>query len=552
MAEGHDCFRSKLNVGRDGIFGCCGLLARAYGRGLRPWLAGLAVAVGGGWAATPSAQPVLVPRGEPQLFVDDQLIAESHGLQRTLHQPRKDGGGEEPVLSCPEMFGYRANLQANYSIIRDPRLNAWVMYCLRFVSPLPATSADGWRRTAIIRYVSADGINWRSESPDGMECVFPRSRTDVFDQASRASQPRIDVGTIWYDHSDADWPYKAWIALVNLEAGKSGEYFFRSRDGRHFERRELVVPSRTHQIVAGGHELVGAGDTTRFAFDPGSGKFLALLKFLTNKADPVTGSRLRSRAYQFVDRLEAPVDIQKLNTVALVPENAQRNGDLPFDEYYDVSAYRYGSHWLGELKIWHGQGDYAWSAAGAAFLKLISSSDGLAWRRVGYVNDSGFAEVYLANGPEGGNDGRNDGGYMTTFCNAPLRIGNELIFYYGASSYGKNASPDRRLTGGGIFRARLRLDGFVSVDAGPLTTPALRFAGEDLRVNSAGNVTVEVLDDRNIVLGSARVSGDDVRQRVRFAGRSLRALGGDRPEVRLRFTVEPGAALYAFVIDGEN
>jgi hypothetical protein len=86
-------------------------------------------------------------------------------------------------------------------------------------------------------------------------------------------------------------------------------------------------------------------------------------------------------------------------------------------------------------------------------------------------------EIFLPNGAERGNDGRNDGGYISEFSQGPLRVGDELIYYYSASSYGKNAPANRRLTGGGIFRARLRRDGFVSVDSGALTTPLLEFKG---------------------------------------------------------------------------
>ena len=92
-----------------------------------------------------------------------------------------------------------------------------------------------------------------------------------------------------------------------------------------------------------------------------------------------------------------------------------------------------------------------------------------------FNNDAGTPEVFIPNGPEGGNHGQNDGGYMSEFSQGPLRIGDELIYYYGCSSYGKNHPRDVRISGGGIFRARLRLDGFVSIDGGTLTTRPLRF-----------------------------------------------------------------------------
>ena len=87
-------------------------------------------------------------------------------------------------------------------------------------------------------------------------------------------------------------------------------------------------------------------------------------------------------------------------------------------------------------------------------MKLAVSRDGLKWAKVPFPNDDGIPEVFIPNGPEGGNDGLNDGGYMTDISTGPLRIGDELMFYYGSSSYGKNHPQGIRVSGGGIFRAR--------------------------------------------------------------------------------------------------
>src|SRR4051794_2670752 len=55
-------------------------------------LGAFAVTSGGGGAPAGGAvEPVQA--GISQLFVDDALIAEQHGLRRTLHPPRKDNGG---------------------------------------------------------------------------------------------------------------------------------------------------------------------------------------------------------------------------------------------------------------------------------------------------------------------------------------------------------------------------------------------------------------------------------------------------------------------------
>ena len=211
----------------------------------------------------------------------------------------------------------------------------------------------------------------------------------------------------------------------------------------------------------------------------------------------------------------------------LLPPAAEQNNDYPHDEYYGSTGWRYESLWLGGLKIWHGQGDHPWSAAGCAYLKLISSRDGLHWSKVPFNNSDGYPEVFIANGPEGGNHGKNDGGYLTEFSQEPLRINDELIFYYGCSSYGKNNPDSLRVGGGGIFRARLRIDGFVSVEAGTFSTRLLRFKGDNLIVNSIGPLTVEILDVKGDLINKKKISGDSIRHIVTFDEKILKKLSGE-------------------------
>jgi hypothetical protein len=122
-----------------------------------------------------------------------------------------------------------------------------------------------------------------------------------------------------------------------------------------------------------------------------------------------------------------------------------------------------------------------------------------------------------------------------------------LIYYYGASSWGKNHPEGIRLTGGGIFRARLRPDGFVSIDGGTLTSVPLRFDGTKLFVNAVGPLKVEALDRFGEVLGAAMVVGDSLNHAVTFTGRTL-AQAAPEGSVRLRFSLSRGAALYSFTI----
>lgn len=87
------------------------------------------------------------------------------------------------------------------------------------------------------------------------------------------------------------------------------------------------------------------------------------------------------------------------------------------------------------------------------------------------------------------------GGYHSEFSNPPIRMGDELWFYYGSSQFGKNVRPNI----GGICLSKLRLDGFASMEGGcypgTLTTRPLDFNGKILTVNclprKGGNIGVE-------------------------------------------------------------
>lgn len=489
---------------------------------------------------SPAAAPasVDVRTGVAQLFVDDVLLDWRAGLKRTLRQPKKDDGGNAPVIALDREFGAAAaTLEANGTIVYDPKLKRHVMFALAYSPP-----TEGPDRARLYRFTSEDALDW-VKGDDGTP---QRIAFDLLDAASGRRATNIDLFSCAFDERDAAFPYRGWLHFANWGEDLEGIYFVRSADGRMWERGRQIMRSGSRTINQDGRVLQGPGDVTIFYHDRAEGRFLGLLKFSSpGYVGPQNG--LRARAYAFVDRLDEPFDLGRVERVELVPAAADANGDLPHDEYYASTAWRYESLWLGGLKIWHGGGDYPHSAAGCAFLKLAASRDGLRWKKIAFPNDAGVPEVFLPNGPEGSNGGRNDGGYVTEFSQGPLRLGDELIYYYGCSSWGKKKPRDVRVSGGGIFRARLRVDGFVSVDGGTLTTKPLTFHGRDLFVNGVGPIGVEALDADGKSLGAAEANEDSLRHRIVFDGKSLRDLapGG---VVRLRFTVRDGGGLYSFTV----
>jgi len=499
------------------------------------------LALTGGPRARAEAKAVAIPAGIAQLFVDDYLIESQTGLKRTLRQPKKDHGGSLPVLA-PEGL---QTLMASGTIVFDPRLKKHVMFALAFFQP-----PNGRYQVDMYRFTSPDAMTWTAGDDGKLE----RIDFDLVDAASGRKATNIDLFSCYYDTTDAKHPYKGWLYFANWGDDLEGIYYVRSADGRAWERVRQVVnawaggddPS-CRTIRQDGRILKGPGDVTLFYHDEIGRRFLGIFKFYSAEGGVGLKNDLRSRAYAFFDRLDEPFDTQRIDRIALLPPAADADGDKPHDEYYASSAWRYESLWLGGLKVWHGGGDYPYSAAGCAFLKLVVSRDGLTWKKVPFANDDGIPEVFIPNGKEGGNDGRNDGGYMTEFSQGPLRIGNELIYYYASSSWGKNAPRPKRISGGGLFRARLRPDGFVSVDAGTLTTRPLSFEGNDLFVNGIGPIRVCVVDEDGTVLAAAAISGDSLRHKVAFDGRSLRGVAA-KGVARLRFAVTDPGRLYSFTI----
>ncbi len=218
--------------------------------------------------------------------------------------------------------------------------------------------------------------------------------------------------------------------------------------------------------------------------------------------------------------------------------------DHPKDELYALRIFRYESIFLGLLKIYHTQTD-------RCDLQLIVSRNAKSWQRP-------YRSPFLANSTE---PGSYDYGNLDE-SGEPVRMGDELWFYYGGRSILHNEKPVE--TNGSLNLATLRLDGFTSLDAGEeegiLLTKPLLLEGKSLYVNAAvkgGEMLAEILEDKPgippgqlPVLASftkaacTPVTVDSVRQRISWQGEpTFDQIRGKT--VRLRFHLHK-AALYSF------
>ncbi|MBM4076751.1 MAG: hypothetical protein FJ267_14075 [Planctomycetes bacterium] len=237
-------------------------------------------------------------------------------------------------------------------------------------------------------------------------------------------------------------------------------------------------------------------------------------------------------------------------------------------EYMDLWSHRIGGQktgaWLGQLWIFHSDRsspDFqmptipnVWRK-GTTELRLVISRDaGQSWQP---VCDK---QVWLP-----GHD-QDDGYDRLVCCSCPIRVGDELRFYYACWNgdhlvFYRDGTPfySNRLRNSSTAWATLRLHGHVSLDAGEqageLVTKLIRCEGSRLSVNatvSKGTLRVEVVDSSGQAIeGFSKndcltLSGDGVRQEVTWKdGRNLKSLVGQA--IRLKFELKRGE-LYSFLV----
>ena len=163
-------------------------------------------------------------------------------------------------------------------------------------------------------------------------------------------------------------------------------------------------------------------------------------------------------------------------------------------------------------------------------IQFASSRDGITWNRL--------RDPYVAAGRHGGLDLR-----LVSMCQGMVRRGDVLHQYFigWPHTHGRPVVWDKDLVDraewlkrdlGGIYCATLRLDGFVSLDAGDeasvITTRPLRFTGNRLLLNvhtdGAGSVRVALMrPDGTAIPGfgdsdAVAINADSVNQEVVWSG----------------------------------
>ena len=475
-----------------------------------------------GYAAS---QPIDVGSAR-QLFIDRRFIAHSQGIQLVMNRPRRDG---VVLLQADQPWEQGAHLSVYSSVLRE---NGKTRIWYDLVRPTGEGRYDHQRRVCY------------AESTDGLHFVKPRLGLHAIDgsTANNVVLPGVIGGcAVWIDpNADAEHRYK-----TQAKVYPSAQFHMHSSaDGLRWKPFARLDPGP------------GGWDTQSVIFwDPAISRYALFTRYWADRADP----RKRRRT---VRRLESD-DLRQWDqqTIVMQPDARDRATqstptEQPPVDYYGADVFRYAEadsvYIMLAQAFWHWFPRPQTSGLGPSSfdVRLSVSRDGKRFERVGQ------RQAFLPTGPEGRFDSR-----FAWALPDPVRMGDELWIYYTGTNRDHDGILDPAAAGkhlSGISRAVLRLDGFVSADAGydggQLTTPPLRFSGQRLELNvqanGGGSVAVELLDAEGTPLpgyayaDAVPLHGDSVRMPVRWkAGQDVGPQSGKT--VRLRFHLRD-CKLYAF------
>lgn len=498
-----------------------------------------------------------------QLFVDELLVESMEGVVLAMKPPYQD---HAPVL-VPDR-PWEGRIGAYNTVIKEG--DRWRMWYHVF---LPTNPPDApventyqghkafFKKYPYLQFIcyaeSADGVHW--DKPDLGLHDFKGSRKNniVLDPSDGR---RYHGCCVFVDPSAKPREqYKMWAPLQALSspddaepAPADGVRQFYSSDGINWKSYD------DQPNPPGNYDSYNT-----VLYDVRLGRYVGYKRHWTQDAEGVAWSR-----YRAIHRWESP-DFRgwtMTGEIKLADEMDQsvevdrkRPDAMPIMDFYTQPVVQHPEnphlYLMFPSPFWH-WGEPKWGMAQKGGfpdrldVQLAVSRDGIAWQRVGE------RRPFLRPGMPGDADSACVYAFLQ-----PIDVGDETWLYYqgGATKHGANWWEGEC----GIFRARMRRDGFVSADAsyhgGELITVPIRFEGSALELNadtSAGGVIrVEILDEakqpvEGFTLADAdELNGNDIHMKVTWDDSSdVGKLVGKA--IRLRFVMRD-TKLYSFQLVGE-
>ena len=494
----------------------------------------------------------LVVSRERRLFVDESVVARSEKVRRRMRQLQKHEGN--PILSGDRAWeSQRAGERG--SVIRDPETGEFRLW----YSGTGGNPDDVRFRIVVAYAVSLDGIHWRK--PDlGLYDYYGQTANNI------CRRPHLDESLDpWYidgiaalhDPADPD-PLRRYKMMTTQKKSQdefndrtrypSGYYVAFSPDGLHWqEHPRCFFPMRE-----------GFSDTLGLMRDPRNRRYICHVKLATPEYGRGRFRRFEERkgegyfAWDAGRREWVRCPCKRLRAVSVSKDFTHWSkpefilpmaSDEPAGtQIYDTNPFCYEDGYLGFADIYHPNENQNID------VRLIWSPDGTDWR---WAFDR---QPILPNGRDLGDW---DFGCHCMTKNPPIRMGDELWFYYWSTWYRHGAAGARFCPapgGAGLGLAKLRLDGFVSLDAGRaqgrvLTVP-IEFEHDALCVNAnaqGGELRAQLLRRGRPVPGfgfedCVPLRHDATRHVLRFKGG---AIPKSKAPVRIEFALK-NASLYSF------
>ena len=485
---------------------------------------------------------------ERRLFIDDAILDTTRSVKRRLHQLDKYPGN--PVLTGDRPWEI-ARMNAR-SVLRDPATGEFRMWYYA-----TGGSPDEVRLRSVIAYAtSLDGVNWKK--PDlhihnyHGQTLNNICRRPHFDETG--DRWYIDAVCVLDDPDDPDPMRRYKMATTQKKTDDefnsttpypSGVYFAFSPDGVHWQ--EDPRPGFTM--------LGGFSDTFGCLYDHRNKRYIAHVKPITYELGRYDQHNwIAGEGYFGLENGEwKKIKCKRLRAVTvsrdflnwskpeyILPLGAE---EPEADQVYDTAIFPYESIYLGLADIYHP------NVTGTIDSRLIWSPDGLDWRWAFDKTPVIPAGRDLCDWDCGGNIVANG---------SPVRMGDELWFYYGASCWRhpggkiKRFRPARGTSCIGL--ATIRVDGFVSLDCGArlgkaLTAP-VRLKHDGLCVNAnaeGGELRCRLLRRGRPIPGfdfksCAPLRHDSVRHALRFEGGPI---PHSKAPIRIEFALK-NASLYSF------
>ena len=489
---------------------------------------------------TDATAHILDPYPHRQLFLDDHAVEESSGVRRVLHQPERLGAILKPDVSRDQIA-----LQSKSPPWWNPELGVWEWWYWAMYDELPGSM-----------YASEGRVNHYATSTDGVDWDIPSLGLHEFrgskdnNVAYDASERGLVLYHIIRDDSDPDPErrFKGIFAtaerLIDRVPGFSPNGF------------DWTFPET---------EPTPSKDTSNYLHDRERGVFVGMVKHGTEWGRSVWLVTSEDFVRWTDPRLVLHSDLEdrsnrKARVEAVVRDPAYLSPPLVdgvdyLAEVYQMALTAYEGMYIGFPMIFNPAGAIPPPHGNFTALnqtELAVSRDLLNWERV--ADRALFLDVLPW-------DGVNFESAQLSPCGPPIRRGDELWVYYGASRFRGPRElytevPDEYFQQrGALCLGKLRLDGFVSLDAderGAVTTKPFRADGGRLRVNAdaaGGALRAEVLDAGSMeplpgmsLEDSRPLEGDHLRGRLAWNERD--ELPDSRP-VRIRFALD-GSRLYSF------